>query len=193
MAGATARDPKDIVYAAILKAFADIPIPRTVKTGNGWFFLYNTVPTSIGKMIKLIFSLDGIFLVDVTTISLEWVIYHTLKDAMHSGSDQVRVMALQLELSGEGDKFLYDIIESAIKVLPENSWRSGRYLKDEAARKKFISRIIDEFFSQKIGIIMSPAECMSLVQSARRRYASIQDQAAFLYREFKKKRIAAKP
>lgn len=190
MISTAVKDPKDFVYAVILKMFTDIPIPRT-RGGHGWFFLYASVPGFIGKIIKRVISVDGITLVEAG-VPLAQTIFDALMQTRRSASDQARVEALQMELAGGGDKMLYDIIESAIKALPENSWRSGRYLKDEAARKNFISRIIDEFFGHKGSIILPAAECLSLVQSARHKFLSLQDQAVYLADVFEKKFVAAK-
>lgn len=191
MSAVAIKDPKDFVYAVILQMFADIPIPRT-RGGNGWFFLNASIPGFIGKIIKRALSVDSIMLIE-TGVPLEQVIFAALMQTQRSASDQARVEALQLELSGGGDKKLYDIIENTIKTLPENGWRSGRYLKDEAARKKFISRIIDEFFGQKGNVILPAVECLLLVQAARQKFLSLQDQAVYLANAFEKKLATIKP
>lgn len=186
------RDPKDAVYAQIERAFRDIPIPRTRGSGAGWFFTYSNMPLFIAKMINHIFSLDGIILIDFG-LPLRAVIFQELKKCSRSGSDSTRVEFLQIELVGAGDKLLYDIIERTTKILPENGYKLGRYLKDDSAKKKFISRIIDELFNQKIGIILSATECLTLVQEARLRYSNMQDQANSLVLTFEKKRKQQKP
>ena len=192
MSNPVLKDTKDLVHTQLILAFDAIPIPHTIRSGSGWFFAYYNVTGHIGKFIKYIFSLDGVVMVDLTNIPLEQTIYQALAIKQRS-SDQACVASLQIELSGDGDQLLYGIIERTIKTLPENYGKIGRYLKNDTERKKFISRIIDEFFNQKIGVILSAAECMLLVQEAKQKYISLQDQARFLSLAYEKKRIPIKP
>lgn len=188
----TSRDPKDLVYAQIERAFEKIPIPRTTRSGTGWYFSNNEAPLMIGKIITYILSLDGVLLIDFNA-PLFSIIFRALKKHARSASDSMRLAELQIEVSGNGDKLLYDIIERTIRTLTETYWRNGRYIKDNAAKKKFISRIIDELFSQKNCVIISATEGLTLIQEARRRNSSMQGQAQWLQNMFEKKQKKSTP
>lgn len=174
------QDPKDVVRGILRQAID--ALPRTRRSGKGWFLEHNKADVFINYIIDQFSSPAGIICIN-TNLAFEDVIYKAL--AKKKRGDQGQAEEIMKALFFDTRDTLKKIITDCFGFLKHAMY--GRVIPDSILRDKFVDSIIDSIFEKNKGLTIDTTqqflEFLILVLGRNRFLSSDQDRAGVIAKE----------
>lgn len=136
------RDPKDIVYEIIERAFQQLPRTRS---GKGWYIVSSRISVFISYIAGSICGKQGIALIN-TSLDNVRIIRDVLLHQKFP-NDQQRAENIVNALTAFSQPLVEVVIKNAMDKYASNHNIYNRYFPDGNDKKKFINYIVDTTFS----------------------------------------------